>query len=707
MNKSIYDIIKEAMVDNQLPEGFELPKLHAEDEVVFADGALDGIMMYHMEPSEISDEDRELMIEAIKNASDHEFEIAEGLFHQLAKDTRAISMAQTLQDYIYDEHREELQPGNLYEFAIGLIELSTNIECVKYGLLLLDTLIIQNEELKNTIRTLALSDEFTLYCVHIMHKWKNGNDEIYEVAKKVYGWGRIHAVEQLRALNPRYEEIKDWILKEGINNTVSPSYSALTCWKNVNLGGILFTKPTREEFHYLGRYIDALLDEDAVPGMSTLDKRKEILLKYLEQAQNFALTGEEYEIIYHIYEYANEMDEKEVYEEAKKQLHSMNAKTVILSSVKKGLCLDLATEVGIDVKPHVLKLLKDDFKNHSYVCRYLAHDKTYRSMLLDIYRKQLPLEEMKSKPSTELGFGEEYWKENALDFLLQELREYPLEGKEFVEVALQSTPIRTRNSALTVLQHWVEKKKQPLSELSSSIYSLLNELKEIEPNEGTKKMMHKLVEGRIVFKEEPTAFSKEILDILSDAISDVGVWQWWFTQDDSIQLEFGAVQLYDDTKGEKEPHSNTIALRFSNNAFAMFLDNYDEKTNWYTQLANDEIEPLELDGYMFEFNNAKYVNEVFGKYKNKTTIKDIKDEAIVSAKYILAAEAEREKVAFVVGGDQLEVLTHSAKLSEDDIYEGAKRWGIYWRDYWDKRGTDEAYEKDYACEVTIPIKDDN
>ena len=149
MNKSIYDIIKEALVDGKLPEDFELPKLHAEDEVIFADGALDGIMMYHMQPSEISDEDRELMIEAIKNASDHEFEIAEGLFHQLAKDNRALSIAQTLQDYIYDEHREELQPGNLYEFAIGLIELSTNIECVKYGLLILDTLIIQNEELKN------------------------------------------------------------------------------------------------------------------------------------------------------------------------------------------------------------------------------------------------------------------------------------------------------------------------------------------------------------------------------------------------------------------------------------------------------------------------------------------------------------------------------------------------------------------------------
>ena len=37
---------------------------------------------------------------------------------------------------------------------------------------------------------------------------------------------------------------------------------------------------------------------------------------------------------------------------------------------------------------------------------------------------------------------------------------------------------------------------------------------------------------------------KETLNILADAISEVGVWQWWHAGDGCIQMEFGGVALY-------------------------------------------------------------------------------------------------------------------------------------------------------------------
>ena len=43
-------------------------------------------------------------------------------------------------------------------------------------------------------------------------------------------------------------------------------------------------------------------------------------------------------------------------------------------------------------------------------------------------------------------------------------------------------------------------------------------------------------------------------------------------------------------------------------------------------------------------------------------------------------------------------------ISEEDIKRLSKKWWDYWKDYYDKRDTEEAYEKDYACEVTIPLK---
>lgn len=708
-NNSIYDIIKSSIIDGKLPEDFSLPKLHSEDEMVFVDGGLDGVYTFHMPLVEMSKEDYSKMAKAITLASDRDFNSATELFEEISRNNRAISIHDTMQEYIL-ENKEKIRAGNLYEFSIGLIELSNNIECIKYGLTILEIMNTNNEELKDVIRTLALSDEFTLFCVLIMNTWSKGNDDIFETAKNVYGWGRIQAVRFLRPLMPRDEEIRMWMLKEGINNYVSPSYSALTIWREGNIGSILFVEPTQEEFKYIGRILDAMLDEDAVAGISTLDKRKEILLKYLEKAKKFSLNIGDYETIYNISKYGEEINEDEIVKQAKDLLTSFNAKEKVIDAVKQGHSLNLAIDLNIDVKPYVLKLIKDNFKEKNHLCRYLAHDKNYRKELLNIYNQNLNLDEIKTKATTSLGLGKEYWKESALEFLLQELRPYPLEGIEFVETGLQASPTRTRNSAISVLQNWVSNKKKALLELLPNIYSLISELVQEEPVDNIKDNMNSLLNGEIEFKEkeyvlEEERIDQETLNILSDAISDIGVWQWWHKQDDMIQMEFGCVQLYDEFKEEKQAHSSTIALRFNNNSFAMFLDNFEkeDEKKWFDKLYDDEINPFDLEGFEFKFNDGKYVNEIFEAYKNKHTIKELIDEDIVSCKYILAAKCY--DVAFVVGGNKLEILTHQGILSEDDIKKANEKWWKYWEDYWHLRNTKDAYEKDPACELTIPVRD--
>ena len=318
---SIYELIKDSLVEGKLPEGFCLPRTQ-EDDIVFADGALDGIYLYHAQPTEISDEDYSLLVEAIDMASNHDFEKANELFEKISINNRAITICDVLQGYIFN-NSETILVDNMLEFAMKQIRFSNNIECIKYGLIILETICTNNEELKEIVRTLSLSDEFTLYCVFIMNTWVNGNDEIFETAKKVCGWGRIHALRYLRVLMPREKEIREWMLKEGINNYVLPSYSALTVWKEANIGSILFVDPTREEFTYIGRIIDALLDESALLGISTLDKSKEILLKYLQKAREFKLENEDYEIIKHIMQYAKEISESDIVSQANDILNNL------------------------------------------------------------------------------------------------------------------------------------------------------------------------------------------------------------------------------------------------------------------------------------------------------------------------------------------------------------------------------------------------
>lgn len=151
-----------------------------------------------------------------------------------------------------------------------------------------------------------------------------------------------------------------------------------------------------------------------------------------------------------------------------------------------------------------------------------------------------------------------------------------------------------------------------------------------------------------------------------------------------------------------------IALRFEDDAFLTVLDNYEnnEDKPWYDKLHDDEIPPFEIETFEFDFNNIEYVNEVTGLYKNKTILNDFEnDEPVFTVKYILAAKCN--DVGFVVGGNNMEIVTHNGILSEEDIEKANKKWWEYWKDYWKLRGSKDAYEKDFACEVCIPVEHKN
>ena len=198
------------------------------------------------------------------------------------------------------------------------------------------------------------------------------------------------------------------------------------------------------------------------------------------------------------------------------------------------------------------------------------------------------------------------------------------------------------------------------------------------------------------------------LNILADAVSDIGSWQWWDTVKDVFQLEFSDVLLFDETTPEKAPHTSVIALRFIGNSFAVFLDNIEderEKT-WYEQFHEDEIEYLPLESDEFIFDDIEYARKVLHSYRNIIPIKNYTNpDSFASTKHILAAKCE--DVGFIVGGDLIQVVGRKGKYTEEEIELAVKCWWDYWRDYWRLRKTEDAYEEDWACEVTIPVDTNN
>ena len=306
---SIYELIKTSIQTNgELPEDFKLPPKDP-NGIPWADGAMDGVYIYHTVRKE---EDIEALKSIVFQISEGKFEEAQTNLDKL--DFSMVSRRSSLLNWIVQEE-EKINLNNLYKFATLQLTTSKNIELIKFCLSVLTLMNIETD--KDTIekvKTLALSDEFTLYCLDILVycldilvQLEDLNEEIFEIAKKVKGWGRIYIIEYLQATN---NEIKEWILEEGCHNNVLPAYTAYTCAEKINLIEILNQdKISNKKFNDISYLMNALLDETAITGISALEDRELLIERYLEKAKTLSSTEEDYEVVRLIKEYVEDNEE--------------------------------------------------------------------------------------------------------------------------------------------------------------------------------------------------------------------------------------------------------------------------------------------------------------------------------------------------------------------------------------------------------------
>ncbi|MBP3869536.1 MAG: hypothetical protein J6E46_01025 [Faecalicoccus sp.] len=290
MSKSIYQDILDHMQDGVLNSDFSIENI--QNGIPYAPGALDGIFMYHMANPGLNAQDTKEMAKAIRAAAKNNYEQADALFFAFTKKHHAIQIIDFLQQHI-DRHIEHLDADNLFQCALSLVLHSVHIECVKIGLSILE-LFHYGDMTKEVVRRLGAYDEFTIFVIWNMLKWEHGNDEIFALAQKVEGWGRIHAVERLEPLS---DEIRHWLLTEGTQNDVINSYSSLTCWMKSKAEEILFDHPGQKEFEGISLLIEGMLDERPVKGISGLENPDKILLRYLTISSNYEHSTTFYKLV--------------------------------------------------------------------------------------------------------------------------------------------------------------------------------------------------------------------------------------------------------------------------------------------------------------------------------------------------------------------------------------------------------------------------
>ena len=507
---SIYELIKSSIQANgELPEDFKLPPKDP-NGVPWADGALDGVYIYHTVGNE---ED----IEPLKNIV---FQISEGKFEEAQNnlenlDFFMISRRDSLLNWIIKEQKQ-INIDNLCEFTISQLSTSKNIEVIKFCLCVLEIIKLETE--KDTIekvKILALSDEFTLYCLNILKNLKNSNEEIFEIAKKVKGWGRIYSIKYLKVTN---DEIKEWILEEGCHNYIIPAYTAYTCAKKINLVEILNEdKISSKKFNDISYLMNALLDEEAITGISNLEDRELLIERYLEKAKTLASAEEDYYAIITLKEYIKNNKEinNELIKICDEILNSEKTRNIVKELLKEGYGYNIAKYLGIDIDKYILEYLQDNPLKNPYIVFNIS-ERENMEKLVSLIEKKLTLEKLEGAPTDKFYSKNEENKEYIfLDTIIKKLGNfgrtegnfvitvYPVEptasmdepenfvgiGENLIICSLNSPYVDIRYGAVNTLESWKEKGYI----LSNEIVKNIKNLEKIEVDEELKIKLNKLL----------------------------------------------------------------------------------------------------------------------------------------------------------------------------------------------------------------------
>ena len=350
MRRSISVQITDSLNEKDvLPDDFHLEIEEIVDGLKYAPGTMDGIIIYHCGYSDLDDaakKDLANLLHLIAQEGVEIFELEEAI-EEFCKTHRAITIIDDIFEYIR-LHHHELDSRMLRENAERLALELESIECVKFGMILLE--LFKPDDMVETIANiLGRYDEFTIFSIFLLRHFENGNEKILELSKAVTGWGRIHCIKYIEPVSAK---IKDWILQNGVDNNIMPAYSGLDAFHKADVREILSRDHvTKEEMKAILRIISAMINEIPGEGIWELEDAEDVLVQVVEKASTLLpLELSDYQIINFIDEWQEENGEDD-----NPELDSLineifcdeNVRTQIKEAAEEGKAKTLADAIGL------------------------------------------------------------------------------------------------------------------------------------------------------------------------------------------------------------------------------------------------------------------------------------------------------------------------------------------------------------------------
>ncbi|MFG2001037.1 hypothetical protein ACGFNU_18005 [Spirillospora sp. NPDC048911] len=419
---------------------------------MWAPGAQDGVLLYHWggaaEPREV-ERLREAVTAAVRGRAGYDELI------ETVREARVISVVDDLLGWV---RGSGLDPEAIYQLAYRLATRAGDREAVKLGIALLG--LYSADHHRDELLTLGRHDEFTIFAmVALTNSDGDVEADLWDLARNVTGWGRIHLVERLADTGDPL--IRDWILREGFRNDVMDQYLAGVAATAGDLAGRLADAPDDDLLIAASDLFDVLCEDGGpVEGISGYDDGERAAGLFLGHMATRADDLRHYFAVRSLQTYATE--------------HWPHLADRCAEILQRPLWADLAR----------LGLTSDDeaeFYRASRACRMLgvptlqAHldrvrDKPYDlrhwhlsmqeadtgtlGQVLALAADLLPLSGIGTGPAEEDGHGPDFAPHRCLDAFLPKLGEWPGQGWPIVAAGLASPVVRNRNMAIRTLAAW-------------------------------------------------------------------------------------------------------------------------------------------------------------------------------------------------------------------------------------------------------------
>ena len=413
--------------------------------------------------------------------------------------------------------QEALDHSRLYDLARSFALGSPDREPVKFGIALLG--VYDRAEDLDVFRTLGLHDEFTLYCAVPLGNTDDAERELYDLARGVHGWGRVHCVERLASI-AESSEVTDWLLREGYKNSVMYEYLAYPC----AVGGGLLERLSqgdidKELFQSAGEILRALMAGGPAANLDDYEDGPSVVDHYLRYAEHRASRIGDLLTVLAVRDFLENEEadwdarlgrgwSNELREELRSRCRDILDRPEWPDRVRAGL-VAVDEQVFFDANQAATKLDVDAWHIHwkRLQASPLDSGRWFNVMqscnpdrigeIVSLAEQSLPLDRIASGPGTEMvGLGPGFEGHSCLDYILQDLGRFPGHGTRLVEAGLQSPIVRNRNMSLKALSGW-GKEHWP-----AGMTAVLERARDAEPDADVRRRMENALADRPIESSE-------------------------------------------------------------------------------------------------------------------------------------------------------------------------------------------------------------